>query len=221
MNGRRIAALLIAVLALVAAGCGGSSSNEASSDTETTVATETTETMAAEDTTATTDDSETSTDIDLGNLSGECKQFAGISSKLAQSLSGQDANMEDAAKAFDEIADQVPDEIKDDYKVIAENFSKIADALKGVDLTSGQTPSPEALAKRGALEVDGLGRGAAGLAEHRGVGAGELLDADRHGGARRVPRPSARSERQSRSAFGTRKPREIAGSAGSPFRSSA
>ena len=144
MNGRRIAALLIAVLALVAAGCGGSSSDEASSDTETTVATETT---TPEETTATTDDSGTSTDIDLGNLSGECKQFAGISSKLAQSLSGQDANMEDAAKAFADIADQVPDEIKDDYQVIAENFSKIAEALKGVDLTSGQTPSPEALAK--------------------------------------------------------------------------
>ena len=146
MNGRRIAALLIAVLALVAAGCGGSSSDEASSNTETTVATET-ETMATEDTTATTDDSETSTEIDLGNLSGECAQFAGISSKMAQSLSGQDANIEDAAKAFDEIADQVPDEIKDDYQVIADNFAKIADALKGVDLTSGQTPSPEALAK--------------------------------------------------------------------------
>jgi hypothetical protein len=149
VNGRRIAALLIAVLALVAAGCGGSSSDEASSDTETTVATETTtdDMTATEDTTATTDDSETSTDIDLGNLSGECAQFAGISSKLAQSLSGQDANIEDAAKAFDDIADKVPDEIKDDYRVIAENFSKIAEALKGVDLSSGQAPSPEALAK--------------------------------------------------------------------------
>ena len=144
VNGRRIAALLIAVLALVAAGCGGSSSDEASSDTETTVATETT---ATDDMTATDDDSETSTDVDLGNLSGECAQFAGISSTLAQSLSGQDANIEDAAKAFDEIADKVPDEIKDDYQVIAENFSKIAEALKGVDLASGQTPSPEALAK--------------------------------------------------------------------------
>jgi hypothetical protein len=144
VNGRRIAALLIAALALVAAGCGGSSSDEASADTETTVAAETT---MPEETTATTNDSETSTDVDLGNLSGECAQFAGISSKLAQSLSGQDANMEDAAKAFADIADQVPDEIKDDYQVIAENFSKIAEALKGVDLTSGQTPSPEALAK--------------------------------------------------------------------------
>jgi hypothetical protein len=143
VNGRRLAALLIAAVALIAAGCGGSDSNEASSDT--TAAT--TETMSV-DTTATTDDSGTSTDdAAIGNLSGDCAQFAGVSSKIAQSLSGQDANMEDAAKAFAEIADQVPDEIKDDYQVIAENFSKIAEALKGVDLTSGQTPSPEALAK--------------------------------------------------------------------------
>src|SRR4029078_1186675 len=102
---------------------------------------------ATEDTTATATAAETSTDIDLGNLSGECAQFAGISSKLAQSLSGQDANIEDAAKAFDEIAARVRDEIKHDYQVIADNFSKIAEALKGVDLTSGQAPSPEALAK--------------------------------------------------------------------------
>lgn len=144
MNGRKVMVLLIAVLALVAAGCGGDN-NEASADTETAVATETT---APEDTTAATDTSATSTDsTSLGDLSGECAQFAGISQKLAQSLSGQNANLEDASKAFNEIADQVPDEIKDDYQVIAENFAKIADALKGVDLQSGQTPSPEVLAK--------------------------------------------------------------------------
>ena len=137
------------MLALVAAGCGGSSSDEASVGHRTAVATETTATeydARGHD----GDDRrlrDEHRDVDLGNLSGECAQFAGISSKIAQSLSGQDANIEDAAKAFDEIADQVPDEIKDDYQVIAENFSKIAEALKGVDLTSGQAPSPEALAK--------------------------------------------------------------------------
>ena len=141
MNGRRLAGLLIAAVALIAAGCGGSDSNEASPDTTAVP----TETMSVE-TTAT--DSGTSTDDgSIGDLSGDCAQFAGVSSKIAQSLSGQDANMEDAAKAFADIADQVPDEIKDDYQVIAENFSKIAEALKGVDLTNGETPSPEALAK--------------------------------------------------------------------------
>ena len=145
MNGRKVMVLLIAVLALVAAGCGGDGNNEASADTETAVATET---AAAEDTMAETDTSATSTDAtSIGELSGECAQFAGISQKLAQSLSGQNANLEDASKAFNEIADQVPDEIKDDYQVIADNFAKIADALKGVDLQSGETPSPEVLAK--------------------------------------------------------------------------
>ena len=149
MYGRKMMVLLIAALALVAAGCGGDSKNEASAVTETTVVTETT---TSEDTTATTDSSATSTDeTSIGDLSGECAEFAGISTKLAQSLSGQNADLESASKAFDEIADQVPDEIKADYKVIAENFAKIAEALKGVDLQSGETPGPEALAKLQAL----------------------------------------------------------------------
>ena len=80
-------------------------------------------------------------------LGGKCKEFAGVSQQLAASLSGQTADLQEASKIFDEIADQVPDEIKADYQVIAENFKKIADALKGVDLTSGEAPSPEVLAK--------------------------------------------------------------------------
>ena len=148
VNGRMLMVLLIAVVALVAAGCGGDD-NESSADTGTAVVTETAasaDTTSTDDTTA-TDASESSTDeIDLGKLKGECTQFAGISTKLAQSLSGQNPDLESASKAFDEIADQVPDEIKADYKILAENFEKLAEALKGVDLTSG-TPSPEALAK--------------------------------------------------------------------------
>lgn len=139
MKARHLLLLLVAALALVAAGCGGDDSSDASGDaTETAVV----ETETSDD--ATTDDEE---DVDIGDLSGECAQFAGISSKLAQSLSGQDANLEEAARVFDEIADEVPDEIKDDYRVIADNFAKIAEALKDVDLTSGTVPDPEALAK--------------------------------------------------------------------------
>lgn len=135
----------IAVLALVAAGCGGDSNNESAGDTTaTTVATETTTTI--EETTATDETTSTDASGDLA-LGGKCKEFAGISQKLAASLSGQTTDLQEASKIFDEIADQVPDEIKADYQVIAENFKKIAEALKGVDLTSGQAPSPEALAK--------------------------------------------------------------------------
>ena len=141
----------IAVLALVAAGCGGGSSNESAGDTtETTVATETTttteETTSTDETTSTEETTSTDTGGNLA-LGGKCAEFAGISQKLSESLSGQTADLQQASKIFDEIADQVPDEIKADYKIIAENFKKIAEALKGVDLTSGQAPSPEALAK--------------------------------------------------------------------------
>jgi hypothetical protein len=140
MKARHLLLLLVAALALVAAGCGGDDSGEASGDTTETavVETETTDDMT------TTDDDE---DVAIGDLSGECAQFAGISSKLAQSLSGQDADLDEAARVFDEIADEVPDEIKDDYRVIADNFAKIAEALQGVDLTGGGVPDPETLAK--------------------------------------------------------------------------
>jgi hypothetical protein len=155
----RVLVVPIAALALVAAGCGGDSSSESSADaTETTVAAETTmtteETTAAEETTdssasasaSASASSSSSSSGDLG-LGGKCKEFAGVSQQLAASLSGQTADLQEASKIFDEIADQVPDEIKADYQVIADNFKKIADALKGVDLTSGKAPSPEVLAK--------------------------------------------------------------------------
>jgi hypothetical protein len=155
VNKFRVLVVPIAVLALVAAGCGGDSSNESASDaSETTVAAETTmtteETTAAEESSASASasasasSSSSSSDLALG---GKCKEFAGVSQQLAASLSGQTADLQEASKIFDEIADQVPDEIKADYQVIAENFKKIADALKGVDLTSGKAPSPEVLAK--------------------------------------------------------------------------
>jgi hypothetical protein len=137
--------LPIAVLALVAAGCGGGSSNESAGDTTaTTVAAETTTTeemTTTEETTGTTADAS-----GAAALGGKCKEFAGISQQLSTALSGQTADLDKASKIFDEIADQVPDEIKADYQVIAENFKKIAEALKGVDLSSGQ-PNPKAIAK--------------------------------------------------------------------------
>jgi hypothetical protein len=144
MNGRKLAALLVAALALVAAGCGGSSnSDEASSDTAT---------VAVEDTTTeatTTEDmmttEETTTDAS-SVLTGKCADLAGLGSKLAAAMGGQDAGVADVSQLFDELADQVPDEIKADWQVLAENFQKIAEALKGTDLSSG-TPDAATLEK--------------------------------------------------------------------------
>jgi len=136
--------LMLALLALAAAGCGGDDSSDASADTETTVV----EATTGEDPTDDVEDlTETTGDDEIGQLSGKCAELAGIGAKLSQSLTGQSGDLDEAARVFDEIADEVPDEIKADYEVIAENFGKIAEALKDVDLQSGEAPNAEAIAK--------------------------------------------------------------------------
>ena len=145
MNARRLAALFVAALALVAAGCGGSSSDEASSDTATAAAETTTEATTTEDMSTT---EETATDAAAGSaaLTGKCADLAGLGSKLAAAISGQDTGVADISKLFDEVGEQVPDEIKADWQVLARNFTKLAAAVKGADLSSG-TPDAATLAK--------------------------------------------------------------------------
>jgi hypothetical protein len=143
MNARRLAALLVAALALVAAGCGGSS-DEASSDT--TTAETTTEVTTTAEMTTTEQTSTASSGAGAAALTGKCAELAGLGSKLSAAMGGQDTGVADVSQLFDELADQVPDEIKADWQVLAKNFQKIAEALKGVDLTSG-TPDAATLAK--------------------------------------------------------------------------
>jgi hypothetical protein len=143
MNARTLAALLVAALALVAAGCGGNS-NEASSDT--TTAETTTEVTTTAEMTTTEQTSTEDSGGDTAALTGKCADLAGLGSKLAAAMGGQDSGVADVSKLFDEMADQVPDEIKADWQVLAQNFQKIADALTGADLSSG-TPDAATLAK--------------------------------------------------------------------------
>jgi len=141
-------ALVVAAVALVAAGCGGSDNNEASGSTDTTTVTETaTETAASTETTSTETSTDTGSSIGTGALSGECKQLAQLGEKFSASLSGQSGDLGDVAKAFDQLAGQVPDEIKPDFQVLAENYKKIAEALKGVDVQSGKAPTADQAAK--------------------------------------------------------------------------
>ena len=141
MNARRLAVLLVAALALVAAGCGGDDGEDSAATAETTVVEETTGT--------TEDDGSEMTETDDGSttLGGECAQFAGLSAKLSQAFAGTSPDLDSVSEVFEEVADQVPEEIRDDYEVLAANFDELADALKGIDLSSGETPSPEAIAK--------------------------------------------------------------------------
>jgi hypothetical protein len=139
-----LAVLLLAALALLAAGCGGDDSDSsASSDTTTTAVVET---DTSDDGTMTAG-TETSADDDTAALGGECAKFSGLAAKLQNAFGTGAGDVDSAAEVFDEIADQVPEEIRDDYQVLADNFKELADALKGVDLSSGEAPSPETLQK--------------------------------------------------------------------------
>ena len=145
MNKRWLAALLLAALALFVAGCGGDDgSDSASSDTavvETESSDDGTETEESDDAT------DTSATDDDGELGGECLQFADLGAKLQGALGAGGGDIDSVSEVFDEIADRVPEEIRDDYQVLADNFKEFAEALEGVDLSSGATPDAETLAK--------------------------------------------------------------------------
>jgi hypothetical protein len=138
---RTLVVLLLGVLALAAAGCGGddSSSESAGSGDQSTV---------EETVTESKDDTSVSTDIDLGDLSEECLSFASVGAKMSEAFEaagGATGDLSASAEAFDELVDAAPDEIKGDLQTLADGIQQMAEALKGVDLTSGETPSAEDL----------------------------------------------------------------------------
>jgi ABC-type glycerol-3-phosphate transport system substrate-binding protein len=162
---RRVMILLvIGVLAIAAAGCGGS---DETSGTDTTAVTDTTteETTTTEATdTETTTDTETATDTDTGATgsgnfaSGDCLKLVQSSQELTQALSaaGSGGDLKDAAKLFQAFVDKAPDDIKVDLQVLADAYSAYAGALGDVNLQAGETPSPETLAKlqKAATSID-------------------------------------------------------------------
>jgi hypothetical protein len=137
--------IVVAVLglALVGAGCGGD--EEAAEDTDTTgitITTGTDETTTDE----TTTDETTTDDLDDGSglASGDCRELVDASSALGQAFAAPGSDV-DESEAFDELADRVPDEIRDDYEVLADAYRSYADALQDIDIGAGETPSAEAL----------------------------------------------------------------------------
>ena len=76
----------------------------------------------------------------------------------SQALSGDTQSLEDSAAALEEFADDAPEEIRDDFQLIADGYSSIVRALADadIDLSGGQAPDPEALEElqRVAEELD-------------------------------------------------------------------
>jgi hypothetical protein len=157
---RKLVTLLViacfGTFVFAAAGCGGDDES-ASGDTaitETTTTeetetedtdTETTETTETEDTDTTETETEAAPDF---ATSENCQEFAQIGTKISQAFTGTGTqDFQQVADSFDEFVSAAPAEIKDDFQVIADAYDKIADALQGVDLSAGETPDPQALAK--------------------------------------------------------------------------
>jgi hypothetical protein len=141
-----VLAAVLAALALAAAGCGG---DDESSGAQTTVAAaETTEPAVTEE--ATTEAMTTETEAAAAGTIADkdCLELASVGAQFSQAFSaGQGTNYAATAAFFEELGNKAPDEIKDDIKTLSAAWVKIAAALKGIDLSSGQVPSAETIAK--------------------------------------------------------------------------
>jgi len=155
---------VLAALALAVAGCGGSDSGSDAGGSDDVMTIETTDdstvtdVMTDEDTTETDvmtdEDSGTDTspvDLSGSGLSKDCQDLIQASAKYAEAFgsigAGGDFDLQDSAAALSAVADAAPSEIRDAFQTLAKAVGAYAEALQGVDLSSGEAPSPETLAK--------------------------------------------------------------------------
>jgi hypothetical protein len=147
-----LAGALLGGLVLIAAGCGSGGSNAASSTPTTTAAATTTSSSGGR----------------LGNLASaaNCRELSNLGEQFAAAVAGKSKDVATQAALFQQFADKTPADIRPDFETIASAYSKVAGALKGVDLSSGKTPSASVLAKLAALSTQ--------------IGLGKLAKAEQH-----------------------------------------
>src|SRR5215469_13715762 len=130
--------LLVLVLVIAAAGCG---KKNATSTTTTTVTETTATTTAASDTT--TSPATTGAVASAAN----CKQLANLGQQFTQALSGAKGDVQKQAQLMKDFADKTPADIRPDFETLADAYTQVASALKGANLSNGQTPSGASLSK--------------------------------------------------------------------------
>src|SRR5262245_58936385 len=133
--------LLVLAMVIAAAGCG---KKKTTTTTTTTTVTQATATTAASETT-------TAAASGLGALAAKCKQYQDLGQSFAEALQGANSDVQKQAQIFKEFADKTPADIRPDFETVADAFSQISGALKGVDLSSGKAPDAGTLAKLMAL----------------------------------------------------------------------
>jgi hypothetical protein len=140
-----LAVVILSGLVVGLAGCGGG--KKAASTATTATATASTATATTSTTTSTSSSKGTPSLSGLATAAN-CTQLAGLSASFSQALSGTGGkDVEKTAALLKQFADRTPKDIRPDFQVVAAAYGKIADALKGVNLTSGVAPSAAVLAK--------------------------------------------------------------------------
>ena len=148
-----VIAVPVAALLLVMAGCGGSSSNAEESTTaiESTAGTDTTggtDTSAGTDTVSSAATTDTDEDVSFEG----CPELNDLAAEVAQALSAAtsgsgEADLDAIVDAYDKFADEAPEEIRDAFKTLAKAFGQYAEVLGDIDLSSGETPTADDVAK--------------------------------------------------------------------------
>jgi hypothetical protein len=91
----------------------------------------------------------------LGALASasNCLQLAHLGSALSAAFTGSNANVQKQAALIQQFADHTPSDIRADFETLAGAYAKIANALKGVNLSSGQRPSAAVIARLTSLST--------------------------------------------------------------------
>jgi hypothetical protein len=142
-----IVGIAVLTFAIAGAGCGGGDDEASDTDTTAIVDTTTDDTTTDEATDETsTETTDTDTDTGTGNLSGDCLEAVQAYS-AALAAAGSGGSSEDAAESLRAFAEQAPEEIRDDFEVLAQAVGKYFDELQDLGLSSGEQPSAEDIAK--------------------------------------------------------------------------
>jgi hypothetical protein len=130
---------LTALAALLLAGCGGGKK------TTTTAATEASAATSAKTTTTTRTTG--SSDLSAIASASNCKELGDLGTQFSSALSGaaDSGDLKKTAKLLQEFAAKTPSEIRAEFKVVADDFSKIAEAVGNVK--TGTVPDAATLSK--------------------------------------------------------------------------
>ena len=86
--------------------------------------------------------------IDAGECVGAATALSSAIAAAGQAISGVATDLEDSVQTLDTFAESAPDEIADDLKTVAAGYAAVGQAVEDADFdaAAGETPSAEDLA---------------------------------------------------------------------------